>query len=242
MSAEMLAREREAADVVSETTPVSLSPALEEFCLTLGGDQPVFVPVVDDPHGMYGWCNDGVAEKIKVVGGSIAFGWTVWEWPDVLWTAEFHAVWRSSEGKLFDITPKPNGERRILFVADQSYSENFSFNERPGNRRRRAYQPANPAKASMERIATLKPSQVEYERKRAEKAGLSLQQWFEAKIPKDTLALIIDEMIAACDDHEAYFDTLGVSGEIQVDDKLARLMRRRIAAQMALKRALAMRS
>ena len=32
MSADMLAREREGADAVSETTPASLTPALEEFC------------------------------------------------------------------------------------------------------------------------------------------------------------------------------------------------------------------
>jgi len=45
-------------------------------------------------------------------------------------------------------------------------------------------------------------------------------------------------MISACDDHEEYFDTLGVSGEIPLDSKLARLIRRRMTAQVALKRAL----
>lgn len=241
MSVEMLARERKGADVVSETTPVSLTPALEEFCQTLGGEVPVYVPVVDDPHGLFGWCSDGVTEKIKADGGNIVFGWTIWEWPNVLWTAEFHAVWRSPEGELIDITPKPKRESHILFVADQSYPETFDFDHRPGNRRQRAYLPADPVQLATERITTLKPSQMAYEQRRAEKVGLTLHQWFEAKTPKDTLAPIIDEMISACDDHETYFDTLGVSGEIPLDAKLAQLIRRRIAAQSALKRALGIR-
>ncbi len=241
MSSDMLARERKGASAVSETTPVSLTPALEEFCRTIGGEPPVLVPVLDDPHGLFGWCSDGVAEKMRVDGGGIAFGWTIWEWPNILWTAEFHAVWRSPTGDLFDITPKPKGERQILFVHDPTYPESFNFDHRPGNQRRRIYRPAEPVQLARERIAALKPSRLAYEQKRAEKAELSLQQWFEAKIPNDSLAPIIDEMISACDDHENYFDTLGVSGQIPFDAKLAQLIRRRMAAQVALKRALGQR-
>ena len=32
--------------------------------------------------------------------------------------AEFHAVWKSPEGKLVEVTPKPHREVRILFVPD----------------------------------------------------------------------------------------------------------------------------
>ena len=134
------------------------------------------MPIIDDPYGLFGWCSDGVAEKIKADGGDIAFGWTIWEWPNVLWTAEFHAVRRSPDGQLIDITPKPKRESRILFVANQSYPETFNFDHRPGNRRQRAYQPADPVQLATERIANLKPSQMAYEQRRAEKAGLSLHQ------------------------------------------------------------------
>jgi hypothetical protein len=48
----------------------------------------------------------------------VQHGWTVWYKQDYLIEGEFHAVWRSPEGVLSDITPKPDGERRILFVPD----------------------------------------------------------------------------------------------------------------------------
>jgi hypothetical protein len=31
---------------------------------------------------------------------------------------EFHAVWSSPQGRLLDVTPKPDGETRILFLPD----------------------------------------------------------------------------------------------------------------------------
>jgi len=237
MSGDMLARERAAAGGVSETTPVSLTPALEAFCQSLGGEPPVFVPVVDDTYGLFGWCSDGVAEKVKAEQGGTIFGWTIWEWPNVLWTAEFHAVWRSPKGDLIDITPKPKRETRILFVADLSYPETFNFDHRPRNRRKCAYVPADPAQTARERIAALKPAQLAYEQRRAEKAGLSLQKWFEAKVLADKLAPLIDEAISACDAHEEYFDSLGISGNIPIDAKLAGYMQRRFAALAALKQA-----
>jgi hypothetical protein len=238
LSADMLARERQVANAVNETTPASLTPALEKFCMKLSGEAPVFVPVVDDPNGLFGWCSDGVAEKIKADGGSVAFGWTIWEWPDVLWTAEFHAVWRSLNGDLIDITPKPKRESRILFVPDSQYPETFDFDNRPGSQRQSAYQPADTAQLARERIATLKPSQIAYEQKRAAKAGISLLQWFENKMPKDVLPSLIEDVIKACDEQESYFDTLGVSGEIRADSKLTRLIRSRVTSLEALKRAL----
>lgn len=237
----MLEGERKGADVVNETTPSDMTSELAEFCRALGGDAPTFVPVIDDPHGLYGWCSDGVTEKVKADGGDIVFGWTIWEWPNVLRTAEFHAVWQSPDGALVDITPKPKRETRILFVADRKYPATFNFDNRPGNRRQRLYQPADPAELAADRVGALGPSQLKYELGRAEKAGMSLQHWLEAKVPKDTLAPIIDELISACDDHEAYFDTLGVSGIIAADAKLVQLVRRRMDAQQALKRALGIR-
>lgn len=242
MSADMLAQQRKALHEANETTPALLTPDLERFCDSLGGEAPSFVPVADDPHGLFGWCSDGVGEKIKSDGGNIVFGWTIWEWPSVLWTAEFHAVWRSPTDELIDITPKPNFEKQILFVIDRSYPETFNFDQRPGNRRQRAYNPPDTTKLAIERIASLRSSQIAYEQKRADKAGMSLRQWFENKIPADTLAPKIDAFISACDQHEEYFDTLGVSGEIQMNPKLAKLLHKRVAAQMSLMRELARRN
>lgn len=124
---------------VSETTPSALTPIILAFARNhLGGD-PVYIPVVDDSHGLYGWCSDGVQQKILADGGGPVFGWTIWEWPEVLLTAEFHAVWQNLDGDMVDITPKPGSETSILFVPDKSYPADFDFDQRPRNRRTRLF-------------------------------------------------------------------------------------------------------
>lgn len=209
MSAEKLADERKEAAKISETTPVAMNDALAAFCLSLSPSQAKFIPVIEDPHGLFGWCSNGVSEKIRMDGGQHAFGWTIWEWPGVLWTAEFHDIWLSPQGELQDITPKLKREPHILFVHDSSYTQNFNFDDRPGNKRKRIYEvnTSEPVKSS---ITKLKSSQLQYESKRATKAGVTLEEWMQRKVPKDPMPKLIDSLIDACNEHEKYFDTLGI--------------------------------
>lgn len=52
-------------------------------------------------------------------GGSIQFGWVIWETKALEFTeAMFHSVWRNHKGKLIDITPRQDGEKKILFIPD----------------------------------------------------------------------------------------------------------------------------
>ena len=53
-------------------------------------------------------------------GGSVCYGWRIWELPAVFVEGEFHAVWRSPQEDLFDVTPLPPSMQidRILFVPD----------------------------------------------------------------------------------------------------------------------------
>jgi hypothetical protein len=51
-------------------------------------------------------------------GGSVCYGWQIWEWPGVMVEAEFHAVWRSPTGELHDITPKQVPVPQVLFLPD----------------------------------------------------------------------------------------------------------------------------
>lgn len=53
-------------------------------------------------------------------------GWIIWEDPGLLVEAEFHVVWADPGGNLVDVTPKPDGEQRILFVRDSSVIWDFS--------------------------------------------------------------------------------------------------------------------
>jgi uncharacterized protein YecA (UPF0149 family) len=49
-------------------------------------------------------------------GGRAQFGWLLRELPGWFLEAEFHAVWAAPDGRLVYITPKPSGERVVLFL------------------------------------------------------------------------------------------------------------------------------
>jgi hypothetical protein len=203
LSADLFARAAAGAGSSHETTPTAITPEIISLSESLKAEPPVYVSVVDDPYGMYGFCNLGVLQKIKTDGGSIRFGWNVWEYPGVYLTAEFHAVWVDATGNLVDITPKPARERRIVFAGDPSYPPDFDFTKRFNNRRARLYQPADRERLAQARIAALGKSQIEYETKRATRKGLRLEQWIESRLPVDALADVIDAFIRDADERES---------------------------------------
>lgn len=141
-------------------------------------------------------------EKISHDGGSILFGWTIWEWPGVLLTAEFHAVWVSPNGDRFDITPKPQKETEIAFVPDTSYPSNFGFDERPTNRRLRTYPDQDLKPLVLAKIGQLKPKQCDYETSRALRANQTLEDWIASKIARDPVPGMIDRFITLCNARE----------------------------------------
>lgn len=235
-SADQFAMEQQEAGEVSETTPPAITPAITAFAQTLDAGAAAFLPVVNEPLGLYGWCSDGVREKVKQDGGRCIFGWTIWEWPKVLLTAEFHSVWENAEGALLDITPKPRGEPRILFVPDMSYAQDFDFDQRPRNRRQRLYTGSDPAEQVAGMMASLAGGKRQYEERRATKAGMTLEEWLLSKIPADPLAMLIDDLIMTCDAFDQHFDSLGTAGTVAVDDKFERLALRRLTLQHDLKK------
>lgn len=83
-----------------------------------GGGEPVYLDVRPEPGAIAGECFANVAAKVAAAGGSVVYGWQLWEWPHVLVEAEFHAVWRASEGTLHEITPKHDRDEQILFAVD----------------------------------------------------------------------------------------------------------------------------
>lgn len=228
---------RAAADQgVEETTPENITPEVQNFATELGG-VATKVPVVADQFGLYGWCSDGVAEKIRMEGGSIVFGWTIWEWPDVLLTAEFHAVWKSPTDALYDITPKPQGEKAIVFVAKPEFAQDFNFDDRPANQQRRVYMPADRFSEIAARIATMKPAQRDYEMRRATKAKMSLEQWLASRCPVDPLPALIDDFIATVAAANAKKDAseeIGV-GRISPDRELVGLMLQQVSLQQQIR-------
>ena len=241
-AAHQLASERKVASAVTETTPSEITSAILNFVSTFSKQPPKFIAVVDDPHGLYGWCSDGVQEKVRHNGGSPLFGWTIWEWPNVLLTAEYHCVWRDPKGMIVDITPKPKEESRILFVGDPDVPESFDFDKRPRNRRARLYVEADRSAKARARMVTLSDGKRSYEVGRAMKAGVTFEEWMEAKAPADPLADAIDTLVSVCNEFEEHFDSLGPGGAVEVDAQFVRLARQRAEAQKQLKSLLSVRA
>ncbi|TYT27417.1 SEC-C domain-containing protein [Luteimonas viscosa] len=84
------------------------------------GQTPGYLQVQPTPTARVNECFLNVQEQVEAEGGQMLCGWQIWEWPNVLVEAEFHAVWFSLDGRLVDVTPKQEGEGRILFVGDPS--------------------------------------------------------------------------------------------------------------------------
>jgi hypothetical protein len=226
----------------SETIPPNVTERHIEFAKTLSPTDLVRVSVLDDDYGLYGWCSDGVLEKMKHDGGSIVFGWTLWEWPGAMLTAEFHSVWRSPDEDLCDITPKPQGEMDIVFVPDLTYPQDFDFDKRPHNRRFRLYQPVDAVPIVEQQIARMKPSQLKYEIRRAEKARQTLNDWLLAKQPVDRIPGIIDNLISATARREEALDSIPGTGFItptrellEIQDECKRLIQALKAAGPQIK-------
>jgi hypothetical protein len=202
LSNDLFAKATAVAGASHETTPGAITAEIIGLCESLNANPPVYVPVGDDPHGMYGFCNLGVLDKIKAEGGEIRFGWNIWEYPGVYLTAEFHAVWVDPIGNLVDITPKPDRETRIVFAGDPTLPPDFDFAKRPNNRRARIYQPTDRVMLAKARIATFNRTQTKYETNRATRKGMTLEQWVAARLPVDPISGLIEGFIHAADERE----------------------------------------
>lgn len=102
-----------------ETTPASLTEMLKMLCTDLNPvDPPLWVDVVPESWARENECFPNVQKKITQDGGSYVNGWAIWQWANMLITAEAHSIWRNPDGALVDITPHNYGEKTILFVPD----------------------------------------------------------------------------------------------------------------------------
>lgn len=96
-------------------------PRIRNLCSEIApGSEPVYLKVETSDGAVINECYGNVETQIKEKGGSIQYGWQIWETlPEVLAEAEFHAVWVDSAGVLHDVTPKAIPDiSQILFLAD----------------------------------------------------------------------------------------------------------------------------
>lgn len=92
---------------------------VQTFCAEVSpGSQPVLVSCRPRFDRAANECFSIVEEQIAANGGSMAVGWAIWEWPGVFIEAEYHAVWKSPDGQLLDLTVRTLLASNILFLAD----------------------------------------------------------------------------------------------------------------------------
>ena len=101
------------------TTPPTISDDVLRLCRErLRGGEPTYVPVEEEPMSALNECFSTVRRRIRTHGGSIEYGWTIWEWPGIIVEAEHHAIWLTPDGRRVDIARKRYGEKNVLFVPD----------------------------------------------------------------------------------------------------------------------------
>lgn len=108
-----------AAIEMTHTTPSEIGESVGKLidCLPRPGE-PKYLNLESVPGVRRLDCFGNVERHVASRGGSIQYGWCVWETPGEWIEGEFHAVWRSPLSELIDITPKVDGEQRILFIPD----------------------------------------------------------------------------------------------------------------------------
>src|SRR5260370_11588574 len=110
------------------TTPAYITEPILHFCKRINPtSSPVFLDVVKTRYAVEKACFSNVKFHVLDNGGSKQLGWIVWETPGILIEAELHAVWLTPDGKLRDITPQLDGEKRILFLPDDTAVEPVDY-------------------------------------------------------------------------------------------------------------------
>lgn len=80
--------------------------------------QLLAVPVKLQPEFQIGQCWFNCIEHWLIYGGQVVYGWLFWEVNQVYYVAQHHAVWRSPQGGLTDLTPNAIGATEVYFMPD----------------------------------------------------------------------------------------------------------------------------
>jgi hypothetical protein len=108
------------------------------FCESIDASppiRPVFLKVQPVPGAEIGDCHLNVLLHIEKHGGSIQYGWVIWERTAIFLEAEFHSVWVNPQGQWIDVTPQIEGEDDILFFPVNNTTYDIASGEDVPNRR-----------------------------------------------------------------------------------------------------------
>lgn len=98
------------------TPPIDQS--ISEFAnsLFMGGTL-LYLDIEEIDGALTASCNVNVTSLVDRYGGEGVSGWALWSDADKYLTAEAHVVWRTPDGQLIDVTPRQDGLRKTLFLA-----------------------------------------------------------------------------------------------------------------------------
>ena len=102
------------------TTPAENGESVELLRKRFHLGEALWVPSLPRNDSIVQDCYKDVERQVTDFGGAIVYGWEIWEWPRIMIEGEFHAVWKSPDSELIDVTAKPDGEKTILFIPDPS--------------------------------------------------------------------------------------------------------------------------
>ncbi len=110
-------------EVRTTRVPDRVTSPIRRLCNRIHvGSVAEFIPVKPEPNGKVRDCFAIVDEKVKRAGGSVCHGWAVWFLPGIMVEGEFHAVWRSDDDSLLDVSPNLLNAEQILFIPDPNLS------------------------------------------------------------------------------------------------------------------------
>ncbi len=116
------------------STPDKIDKTIEDFCKKINKNKnPVFINVAPTFEAKKNECFYNVRNHTEKNGGNIIYGWSIWIWKNVYIEAEHHAVWKTLNEELVDITPKEDNEKKILFLPDSESVYDYENNKRLNN-------------------------------------------------------------------------------------------------------------
>jgi hypothetical protein len=82
---------------------------------------PIFVYVKPEKWALVNDCFPNVSRMVNENGGNMILGWALYE-SDILVEAMYHAIYKTMNNELVDITPNIYSFSRILFIEDKNSS------------------------------------------------------------------------------------------------------------------------
>ena len=99
--------------------PAELTERLRIFSASVGASPDILsVPVEPFPNTLLGQCFNNCIHIGSVVGGEIVHGWAWHQIQNLFVVAEFHAIWRTPDHHLIDVTPSSRPRSTTTFSID----------------------------------------------------------------------------------------------------------------------------